>query len=163
MSGDRLDKKGDSPMRVAFFGMAVLAVVLAWSIPATAHHSNPLFFDMSKAVTLEGTVVRVEWINPHILLFLQSKNEKGDLETWILQGASLNNANRQVGLKERLQPGISIAARVWPPRNPLFLNDAQTVLPTRPDDARQSSRIVGGGQIKFSNGDVQALGGGPAF
>ena len=145
------------------FGTTVLVVVVASGIQATAHHSNPLFFDMSKAITLEGTVVRVEWINPHVLLFLQSKNEKGDLETWILQGASLNNANRQVGLKERLQPGISIAARVWPPRHPLFLNDAQTVLPTRPDDARQSSRIVGGGQIKFSNGDVQALGGGPTF
>ena len=145
------------------FGAAVLAVVVASGIQATAHHSNPAFFDMSKAITLEGTVVRVEWINPHVLLFLQAKNEKGDLETWILQGASLNNANRQVGLKERLQPGISIAARVWPPRNPLFLNDAQTVLPTRPDDARQSSRIVGGGQIRFSNGDVLALGGGPTF
>jgi len=145
------------------FGTTVLAVVVASGIQATAHHSNPLFFDMSKAITLEGTVVRVEWINPHVLLFLQSKNERGDLETWILQGASLNNANRQAGLKERLQPGISIAARVWPPRNPLFLNDAQTVLPTRPDDARQSSRIVGGGQIRFSNGDVLAFGGGPTF
>jgi uncharacterized protein DUF6152 len=145
------------------FGTTVLAVVVASGTQATAHHSNPLFFDMSKAITLEGTVVRVEWINPHVLLFLQSKNEKGELETWILQGASLNNANRQVGLKERLQPGISISARVWPPRNPLFLNDAQTVLPTRPDDARQSSRIVGGGQIRFSDGDVLAFGGGPTF
>ena len=145
------------------FGTTVLAVVVASGIQATAHHSNPLFFDMSKAITLEGTVVRVEWINPHVLLFLQSKNDRGDLETWILQGASLNNANRQVGLKERLQPGSSIAARVWPPRNPLFLNDAQTVLPTRPDDTRQSSRIVGGGQIRFSNGDVLSFGGGPTF
>ena len=145
------------------FATTVLAVVVASGIQATAHHSNPLYFDMAKAITLEGEVLRVEWINPHILLYLKLKNETGELETWILQGASLNNANRQVGLKERLQPGISIAARVWPPRNPLFLNDAQTVLPTRPDDARQSSRIVGGGQIRFSNGDVLALGGGPAF
>ena len=144
-------------------GTTVLAVVVASGIQASAHHSNPLFFDMSKAITLEGTVVRVEWINPHVLLFLQSKNEKGDLETWILQGASLNNANRQVGLKERLQPGISIAVRVWPPRNPLYLDDTQTVLHTRPDDPKTSSRIVGGGQIKLSNGDVLAFGGGPTF
>jgi len=150
-------------MRVAFLGMAVLAVVIASGIPATAHHSNPVYFDMAKAMTLEGEVLRVKWINPHILLFLQSKNEKGELETWTLQGASLNNAMRQVGLKERLQPGISISARVWPPRNPLFLNDAQTVLLTRPDDARKSSHIVGGGQIRFSNGDVLAFGGGPTF
>ena len=145
------------------FGMAVLAVVVASGIPATAHHSNPLYFDMAKAITLEGEVLRVEWINPHILLYLKLKNETGELETWTLQGASLNNAMRQVGLKERLQPGISISARVWPPRNPLFLNDAQTVLLTRPDDARKCSRIVGGGQIRFSNGDVLAFGGGPTF
>jgi hypothetical protein len=143
--------------------MAVLAAVIVSGIPATAHHSNPLYFDMTKAITLEGEVLRVMWINPHILLLLQSKNERGELETWILQGASLNNAMREVGLKERLQPGISISVRVWPPRTPLFLNDAQTVLLTRPDDARKSSRIVGGGQIRFSNGDVLAFGGGPTF
>jgi hypothetical protein len=164
MSGDRLDKKGDSPMRVAFFGMAVLAVVLAWSIPATAHHSNPLYFDMSKAITLEGEISRLDWINPHILLYLQSKNDKGELETWIIQGSSLNNAVRQIGsMKERLKPGTRISARVWPPRNPLYVNDAQTVLLTKPEDVRTSSRIVGGGQIRFSNGDVLPIGGGPTF
>ena len=57
------------------FGMAVLAVVIASGVQATAHHSNPLYFDMARAMTLEGEVLRVEWINPHILLFLQSKNE----------------------------------------------------------------------------------------
>ena len=150
-------------MRPAF-GTAVLAVVIASGIPAAAHHSNPLYFEMSKAITLEGVVLRVEWINPHILLFLQSKNGKGELETWILQGASLNNAIRQIGsMKERLQPGTAISARAYPSRNPLFLNDAQTVLPTRPDDARKSSHIVGAGEIRFANGDVVAFGGGPKF
>jgi len=144
-------------------GVAVLGIAIATGTPAIAHHSNPLYFDMAKPFTLEGEVLRVQWINPHILLFLQSKNERGEPETWILQGTSLNNANRQVGLKERLQPGISLAARVWPSRNPLYLNDAATVLMTRPGDAKKSSRIVGGGQIRFANGDVLAFGGAPTF
>jgi hypothetical protein len=144
--------------------MTVLAVVIASGIPTTAHHSNPLYFDMSNAITLEGEVLRVEWINPHVLLYLQSKNDTGQSETWILHGSSLNNALRQVGsMKERLKPGTAISARVWPPRNPLFVNDVQTVLLTRPDDARKSSRIVGAGEIRFSNGDVVAFGGGPKF
>jgi len=37
------------------------------------------------------------------------------------------------------------------------------VLLTRPDDPKTSSRIVGGGQIRLSNGDVLAFGGGPTF
>ena len=146
------------------FGATVLAVVVASGIQATAHHSNPLYFDLSKAITLEGTVLRVEWINPHVLLFLQSKDEKGELETWVLHGRSLNNALREVGsMKERLKPGTPISARVWPPRIPLHLNDALTVWPTKSDDARRSSRIAGAGQIRFSNGDVLAFGGGPTF
>jgi hypothetical protein len=142
----------------------VLAAVIVTGLPAAAHHSNPLYFDMSRAITLEGEVVRVEWINPHVLLFLQSKDDKGQPETWILHGSSLNNAlNRMGAMKERLKPGTMISARGWPPRNPLFVNDVQTVLLTRPDDARRSSRIVGAGEVRFSNGDVVAFGGGPKF
>jgi len=146
------------------FGAAVLAIGVASGIPATAHHSNPAFFDMSKAITLEGEIVRVEWINPHVLLYLQSKNDKGQSETWILHGASLNSALRNVGsMKERLKPGTPISARVWPSRNPLYVNEAQTVLMTQPDDARKSSYIVGAGEIRFSNGDVVNFGFGPKF
>jgi hypothetical protein len=131
--------------------------------PWDRYCSQALYFE-SKAITLEGEVLRVEWINPHILLFLQSKNDKGESETWILHGSSLGNALRKVGsMKERLKPGTLISARVWPPRNPLFLNDAQTVLLTRANDPRKSSHIVGAGEIRFSNGDVVAIGGGPKF
>jgi hypothetical protein len=143
--------------------MATLAVVLASGIPATAHHSNPHYFDMAKAVTLQGIVLRVRWINPHIILYLQSTNENGEHETWVIHGSSPSNAVRRVGLKDRLQPGISVTARAWPSRIPLLVNDEETVLQARPGDARQSSRIVGGGQVRFSNGDVLAFGGGPTF
>lgn len=146
------------------FRMTVMAVVIASGIPAIAHHSNSLYFDVSKAITVEGEILRVEWINPHVLLFLQSKNDKGQADTWILHGASLGNALRQVGsMKERLKPGTAISARVWPPRNALFVNDVQAVMLTRPDDARTSPRIVGAGEIRFANGDVVAIGGGPRF
>jgi len=143
--------------------LGIAMLVIASGIPATAHHSNPFYFDMDKVMTLEGVVLRVSWINPHIILYLQSKSAKGEQETWVIHGSSPSNAVRQVGLKERLQPGIPVTARAWPSRIPLFVNDEETVLHARPDDARQSSRIVGGGQVRFSNGDVLAFGGGPTF
>jgi hypothetical protein len=150
-------------MQTALRGIVGLTVAVVSSAPATAHHSNPLFFDMTKAITLEGLILRVEWINPHALIFLQSKNENGELKTWIIQGTSPVNFARKPELKERLKAGIRVAARVFPPRNPLYLDDTQTVLLTRRDDPKTSSRIVGGGQIKLSNGDVLAFGGGPTF
>ena len=60
------------------FGIAVLAVVIASGIPATAHHSNPLYFDMAKAITLQGEVLRVEWINPHILYFSNRRTRRAN-------------------------------------------------------------------------------------
>ena len=150
-------------MGTALCGLVALAVAVVSSAPSTAHHSEPLYFDMTKAITLEGLILRVEWINPHALIFLQSKNEKGELETWAIQGAGLMVVARKLELKERLKAGMWVAARVFPPRNPLYLDDTQTVLLTRPNDSKTSSRIVEGGQIRFSNGDVLAFGGGPKF
>ena len=150
-------------MRVGGPGIVVLLAALAWGVPASAHHSHQLYFDTTKAITLEGEVVHLEWINPHILLFLQSKNDKGETVTWIVQGASLNNADRQTGLKERLKPGVAVAVRIFPSRNPLYVNEKQTVLLTRPDDPRTSPFIVGGGQVRFANGDVMSFGVAPRF
>jgi hypothetical protein len=162
--GNAVTRQGeDSPMRTALRGLAMLAVAVMSSTPATAHHSNPLYFDMTKAITLEGVILRVEWINPHALIFLQSTNQKRELETWTVQGTSPVNFNRTPELKERLKAGIRVAARVFPPRNALYLDDTQTVLLTRPDDPKTSSRIVGGGQIRLPNGDVLDFGGGPKF
>ena len=145
------------------FRTTVLALVIASGIPAAAHHSNAMYFT-TNAVTLQGEVQRVEWVNPHVLVYLQSKNDKGESETWILHGHSLNNALREMGsMKGRLVPGVSITARVWLQRNPLYVDDTQTVWLAKHDDARQSERIVGAGEIRFSNGDVMILGGGPKF
>lgn len=143
--------------------VAMVVASVASGVPATAHHANPFYFDMSRAMTLEGVVQGVRWINPHIVLYLQSKNANGDTETWIIQGSSPSNAVRQAGMKDRLQPGVAITARVYPSRIPLFVNDEETVLAARPGDDRESSDIVGGGQIRFANGDVMAFGGGPRF
>ena len=123
----------------------MLLVAVMSSAAATAHHSEAHYFDVTKAITLEGLILRVAWINPHALMFLQSNNEKGELETWTIQGAGGVVVARKPELRERLKSGTWVAARVFPPRNPLYLDDTQTVLLTRPDDPKTSSRIRGRG------------------
>jgi hypothetical protein len=143
--------------------LAAVLLVLASAATLRAHHGSPLFFDHSRVVTVEGTVRRVEWINPHILLFVEAKNDKGELETWVVQGTSLSNANRQAGLKDRLQPGMVVAVRAHPPRQTLALNDPLTVVPATPGDARHSPRIIEGGQVRLQDGELVRWGGGPRF
>ena len=150
-------------MRTAFLGTAALALSIAWTLSATAHHSTAAFYDTTKSITLEGKIVRVEWINPHILLFLESKNEKGELETWVLEGSSLNGAMRRPGLKEMLQPGITITARAYPARNSLMLTETQIVRRTQADDVKRSPRIVEAGELRLPGGELQSFGPGPKF
>lgn len=44
------------------------------SLPVLAHHSLTAEFDLDRAVTLEGTVARVEWMNPHAWIHVQTES-----------------------------------------------------------------------------------------
>jgi hypothetical protein len=47
-----------------------------------AHHSPSAIFDMSKTFTLVGKLTQVDWVNPHIIVFLEAKKNDGSVEMW---------------------------------------------------------------------------------
>jgi hypothetical protein len=51
--------------------LATAICVAAPASPALAHHSHPFFYDVCKTVTIEGRVERVEFKDPHTLVFLK--------------------------------------------------------------------------------------------
>jgi hypothetical protein len=57
----------------------VTLVALLWSVAAVghAHHSFDAEFDANKTITITGVVTKVDWINPHAFVYLDSKNEAG--------------------------------------------------------------------------------------
>ena len=59
--------------------VVVLAAGAAW-----AHHNNTRF-DADKRVTVTGTLSKLDWRNPHIYLYIDAKNDQGELETWSLE------------------------------------------------------------------------------
>jgi hypothetical protein len=64
-------------------GFIVLASFTA--APLEAHHSPSAIFDMTNHVAVTGTLTRVDWINPHIVLSIESKNASGKIEQWTFQ------------------------------------------------------------------------------
>src|SRR5215471_9077000 len=67
--------------RLRLAAVAALACVA----PLIAHHSFSAEFDSGKTVTLHGVVSKVDWINPHIFVYLDVKDESGKTTTWALQ------------------------------------------------------------------------------
>jgi hypothetical protein len=58
----------------------------AWTLLAVAsldaHHSPSAIFDMTKHVAITGTLTRVDWVNPHIVLMMEAKGEGGKVDQW---------------------------------------------------------------------------------
>jgi len=68
--------------------MAGVGVLLATTLPLTAHHSFAAEFDGSKRITLEGKVVMLEMVNPHSWIHFDVTNADGKVERWKAEGGS---------------------------------------------------------------------------
>ncbi|MCY3730812.1 MAG: DUF6152 family protein [Rhodospirillaceae bacterium] len=67
---------------------ALLRVFAVLSMPALvvhAHHSVAGQFDTDARLTLTGTVNRVDWVNPHVYVYLDVTNADGTVTTWGLE------------------------------------------------------------------------------
>jgi hypothetical protein len=62
-------------------GAVLVCLGLYGSVSLRAHHSAVLF-DLSKTVTLSGTMTRLDWRNPHIVVFVNVKTDAGGVEAW---------------------------------------------------------------------------------
>ena len=71
-----------------FLLLAYLAVgVLAASNSGLAHHSDALY-DQDQLVAVTGTVAQFEFQNPHDLIYLDVKDDQGNLQQWIVYGSA---------------------------------------------------------------------------
>jgi hypothetical protein len=74
-------------MRVRLIAALVIGLAGAWfgSGRAVAHHSLASQFDESKPLTLQGVVTKVEWVNPHVWVYIDVKDKSGATEQWSLE------------------------------------------------------------------------------
>ena len=74
-------------MRTKLFIAACAALVAVAGVAVPAHHSFGAEFDANRPVKLQGTVVKMEWINPHSWIHIDVKDPvTGKVERWIVEG-----------------------------------------------------------------------------
>jgi hypothetical protein len=63
-----------------------LAVILLLPVaPLWAHHAFAAEFDAKKPIKLQGTITKVEWINPHSWIHIDVKTTDGKVESWMIE------------------------------------------------------------------------------
>jgi len=83
--------------------------VSTFSLPLFAHHGTAAF-DTKNIVTVKGKMTDFRFINPHVQLFFDAKNDKGEVEKWQAELTAPNKMTRAGWDKRTLKPGDSITA-----------------------------------------------------
>lgn len=112
-------------------GFAVLWAALAGLIlrqtPAYAHHSVGAEFDLSKRITLQGRITRIEWMNPHVYLFVDVSAE-GKNANWACETAGPNTLERQGWSQNSLKIGDQVTVVGYRARDGAYVASAREIV-----------------------------------
>ena len=97
--------------------VTLVALMAVLSVPVLAHHGRGATYDMKKRVTLKGTVSRVEWRNPHVLIYMDVKGPDGTVVTWGFENAGVSQLAQEGYNRNTLKVGQEITAIVNPAAN----------------------------------------------
>src|ERR1700719_4906130 len=97
-------------MKSLLLSLVISLAAFFVSAPILAHHGETNY-DTDKLVSIKATVTSFQFINPHVQIFLDEKNDKGEIEKWTCEARSpamlVRNGDWD---KNTLKPGDVITA-----------------------------------------------------
>jgi hypothetical protein len=87
----------------------ILALIVACSIPALAHHSMAAMYDDKKPITLKGAITKFDWTNPHAFIFLDVPDARGNAVNWAVELPSRIDLKRDGWTQESAPIGETVS------------------------------------------------------
>jgi hypothetical protein len=94
----------------------LLLVLLFFTLPVLAHHGTGGIYDMSKSVTLKGTVTTFKFVNPHVLVYFEVPGKAGNVN-WLGEGPPVINWARIGWNRNSIKAGDHVTVTLYPARN----------------------------------------------
>ena len=104
-----------SPLRLRAVVVLILTAI-AGATPALAHHSFAMF-DKNTRQSIQGTVARFEWTNPHVFIIVDVPDENGGNKRYSIECSSVNMLARAGWKPHALKAGERIAVEFYPLKN----------------------------------------------
>jgi hypothetical protein len=96
--------------------MAAVGSLVMFSGSVMAHH-GVAGYDLTKTITLHGTVSKFDWSNPHVVVYVDAKNDSGELQHWTIEFAAPVHLVRAGWSKSAMKAGDDIIIDTHPSRN----------------------------------------------
>jgi hypothetical protein len=114
------------------FGVLMAATMLTAALPILAHHSMSAEFDSTKPVKVTGTVTKLDWMNPHIWVYVDVKDENGKIAKWQFEGGPPNSLRRNGWTRNALKEGDTVTIEGIRAKDPVnaegaFVGNARNV------------------------------------
>ena len=95
-------------MTIKLVGIVVAVCLLLAAVPVSAHHSFAAAFDENRPINLQGTITKVELVNPHSWIWIDVKGPDGTVVNWGIEGGPPTNLFRNGITKSSLPVGTEI-------------------------------------------------------
>ena len=102
-------------MTVTRIDLLVGVACVVGASTASGHHA-PIIFDQDSVVSIQGTISRFDWSNPHVYVFVEGVGPTGDAVEWQLETDATPILLRNGWTRESLRPGDRVSARAHPDR-----------------------------------------------
>src|SRR5262245_51392716 len=104
--------------RHGFHVLVASVVLLAFVVPAFAHHSFAAVFDADQPVTVKGVITQVRLENPHSWFFLDVKDASGKVERWAFEAGTPSGMVRNGFKPGIIKKGVDVTIKGFHAKDP---------------------------------------------